>query len=168
MTQEPLLCGPAVGWRAASASEYSTDAIATFRSLSQPTAMPAPAAAIRGLRQIALSVGDIDRSTAFYRDLLGLPFLFAAGPTLAFLDIGGVRLMLSTPEGEFTPGGSTVLYLEVPDIVGAHAEFTARGVVFVDEPHLVARMPDHELWMCFLRDPDQHLLALMSEIRPAP
>jgi methylmalonyl-CoA/ethylmalonyl-CoA epimerase len=126
--------------------------------------MPASAATIQGVGQIALSVSDVERSTAFYRDLLGAPFLFATGPALAFLDLGGVRLMLSTPEGEFTPGGSTVLYLKVADIAAAHAELVGRGMVFVDEPHLVARMPDHELWMCFFRDPDQYLLALMCEI----
>ena len=121
---------------------------------------------IETLGQIALTVRDVERSVAFYRDTLGLRFLFAPAPTLAFLMIGDVRLMLSAPEGEFAPGSSTVLYLRVADIDAEHAVLASRGVRFVDAPHLVARMPDHELWMCFFRDPDEHLLALMCERRP--
>jgi methylmalonyl-CoA/ethylmalonyl-CoA epimerase len=120
-------------------------------------------ARITGLGQIALTVSDVARSVEFYRDKLGLPFLFGAGPTLAFLDLGGVRMMLSAPEAELVPGISSVLYLKVADIITAHAAFVARGVQFVDTPHLVAPMPDHDLWMCFFRDPDDHLLALMCE-----
>jgi methylmalonyl-CoA/ethylmalonyl-CoA epimerase len=125
--------------------------------------MPAPHAAVTALGQIALTVRDVERSVAFYRDRVGLRFLFAAGPSLAFLDLGGVRLMLSAPEGEFVPGLSSVLYLRVPDILAAHDEMAARGVAFIDEPHLVAPMADHDLWMCFFRDPDGHTLALMCE-----
>jgi methylmalonyl-CoA/ethylmalonyl-CoA epimerase len=115
------------------------------------------------LGQVALSVADVARSTAFYRDAVGLRFLFAAGPSLAFLELGNARLMLSAPEGEFTPGSSTVLYLRVADILAAHSAMQERGVTFVDEPHLVAPMPDHDLWMTFFRDPDGHTLALMCE-----
>jgi methylmalonyl-CoA/ethylmalonyl-CoA epimerase len=123
----------------------------------------APVSAPTALGQVALTVSDVERSTAFYRDQVGLRFLFSAGPTLAFLDLGGVRLMLSKPEGELTPGGGTVLYIKVADITAAHEEMRARGVQFVDEPHLIASMPDHDLWMTFFRDPDQYLLALMCE-----
>jgi methylmalonyl-CoA/ethylmalonyl-CoA epimerase len=123
---------------------------------------------IETLAQIALTVRDVERSVAFYRDVLGLRFLFAPAPTLAFLMIGQVRLMLSAPEGELAPGGGSVLYLRVADIDAEHASLSARGVTFIDAPHLVARMPDHELWMCFFRDPDDHLLALMCERRPTP
>jgi catechol 2,3-dioxygenase-like lactoylglutathione lyase family enzyme len=125
----------------------------------------APTSARVALGQVALTVADVGRSTTFYRDAVGLPFLFAAGTNLAFLDLGGVRLMLSTPEGDFTPGGSTVLYIKVSDIDAAFAQMKGRGVTFVDEPHLIAKMPDHELWMTFFRDPDGHTLALMTERR---
>ncbi|HEX5970548.1 MAG TPA: VOC family protein [Gemmatimonadaceae bacterium] len=118
---------------------------------------------VTGLGQVALTVSDVARSTAFYRDAVGLRFLFAAGPSLSFLDLGNARLMLSAPEAAFTPGSGTVLYLRVADIVAAHAAMLGRGVQFVDEPHLVARMPDHDLWMCFFTDPDGHTLALMCE-----
>ena len=124
---------------------------------------PTTSSTTHTLGQVALTVGDVERSTDFYRAAIGLRFLFSAGPSLAFFDIGGVRLMLSAPEGDFTPGSSTVLYLKVNDIEAEHAAMRARGVAFVDEPHFIATMPDHDLWMTFLRDPDGHTLALMSE-----
>lgn len=115
------------------------------------------------LGQVALTVRDVARSTAFFRDTVGLRFLFAPGPTLAFFDMGGVRLMLSAPEGDFTPGSSTVLYMKVPDIFASYDAMRQRGVEFIDAPHLIAPMPDHDLWMTFFRDPDGHTLALMCE-----
>jgi methylmalonyl-CoA/ethylmalonyl-CoA epimerase len=118
---------------------------------------------VTALGQVALTVSDVPRSTAFYRDSVGLRFLFAAGPSLAFLELGNARLMLSAPEGTFTPGSGTVLYLRVADILASQSAMRARGVPFVDEPHLVAPMPDHDLWMCFFRDPDGYTLALMCE-----
>ena len=107
---------------------------------------------------------DIERSTAFYRDALGLDFLFEAGP-LAFLMCGDVRLMLTTPESDEFDHPSSTLYFRVDDIHASRAELVARGVPFDDEPHLIARMPDHELWMTFFRDPDRNLHGLMAELR---
>lgn len=125
-----------------------------------------PGVALGAIGQIALTVADLDRAVAFYRDALGMRFLFAAPPQLAFFDAGGVRLMLSAPEGgAAATAGDTVLYFRVADIDEAYADLGARGVAFVDEPHLIARMPDHELWMCFFRDPDAHTIALMCERR---
>ena len=124
-------------------------------------------ASVTALGQVALTVRDVAASTTFYRDRVGLPFLFGAGPSLAFFSVGGTRLMLSAIEGELLPGSGTVLYMKVDDIVAAHAEMQARGTRFVDAPHLVASMPDHDLWMCFFRDPDQHLWGLMAEV-PKP
>ena len=115
--------------------------------------------------QIAITVADVPRSVEFYRDALGLPLLFQAPPGLAFFDCGGIRLMLSRPEGEFRPGSSSVVYFRVTDIEGTARAMKSREVPFVDEPHLIAKMPDHELWMCFFRDPDGHTLALMEEKR---
>lgn len=120
-------------------------------------------ASISGLSQVAITVSDVARSVAFYRDRVGLPFLFEAGPGLAFLAIGEVRLMLTRPEADFKPGGGTALFLRVGDIRAAHADMLSRGVPFVDEPHFIAAMPDHDLWICSFRDPDGHPLALMSE-----
>ena len=121
------------------------------------------AADLTALRQIALTVADVGRSTAFYRDALGLPFLFSAGPNLAFLDVGGVRLMLATPESGFTPGASSMLYFRVTDIDAAHARLAERGVAFPGVPHMIAAMPDHDLWLDEFRDPDGNPLALMCE-----
>jgi methylmalonyl-CoA/ethylmalonyl-CoA epimerase len=113
--------------------------------------------------QIAVNVHDVDRAAAFYRDTLGLPLLFNAGG-MAFFNCGGVRLMLSRPEKpEFDHPGS-VLYFTVPDIQAAHQKMAAGGTQFVDTPHIVARMPDHDLWMTFFHDTEQNLLALMSEV----
>jgi catechol 2,3-dioxygenase-like lactoylglutathione lyase family enzyme len=126
--------------------------------------MTAPATlGITRLGQVSINVHDVARATAFYRDKLGLPFLFAAGQ-LAFFDCNGVRLMLSPPEKpEFDHPGS-VLYLVVPEIKAAHRQMLAAGVHFEDEPHFLARMPNHDLWMTFFRDSEQNLLALMSEV----
>jgi methylmalonyl-CoA/ethylmalonyl-CoA epimerase len=127
-------------------------------------ASPIAAPLDASIGQIALTVRDVARSTAFYRDRVGLPFLFGAGPALAFFSAGPTRLMLSGAEGELLPGSGTVIYLKVADILGTHAAMQARGVTFVDTPHLVAPMPDHDLWMCFFRDPDNHLWGLMAEV----
>jgi methylmalonyl-CoA/ethylmalonyl-CoA epimerase len=115
--------------------------------------------------QIAIPVGDVDRAIAFYRDLLGMRFLFRAPPGLGFFDCGGVRLMLDGPAAA-QAGQSSVVYYKVDDLRAAFETLSTRGVVFEAEPHLVARLPDHELWMAFFRDPDGNLLALMTEVRP--
>lgn len=118
---------------------------------------------ISGLGQIAITVHNLDRATAFYRDKLGLRLLFTAGK-LAFFDCGGVRLMLDIPEKPEFDHPSSVLYFRVPDIAAAYGAMAANGVRFEDEPHVIARMPDHDLWMTFFRDSEQNLLALMSEV----
>jgi methylmalonyl-CoA/ethylmalonyl-CoA epimerase len=115
--------------------------------------------------QIALTISDLERAVRFYRDDLGLPLLFQAPPGLAFFKCGDVRLMLSTPEGDYKPGPGATIYFKVGAIDAVVTELKSRQVSFVDEPHLIARMPDHELWMCFLRDPDGNSLALMEERR---
>src|SRR5205814_4291557 len=113
--------------------------------------------------QIAINTHDTGRATAFYRDKLGLTLLFQAGK-LSFFHCGGVRLMLSPPEKPEFDHPSSILYLKVPDIIAAHRQLSDAGVHFEDEPHLVARMPDHELWMTFFHDSEQNTLALMSEV----
>ncbi len=115
------------------------------------------------LAQIAHAVSDLSRAVAFHRDVLGLRLLFEAPPGLAFFDLGGVRLMLSAAGAAGTPVAASTLYYRVPDVAAAHAALVARGVAFERGPELVARMPDHDLWMAFLRDPDGHLVGLMEE-----
>ena len=114
--------------------------------------------------QIAITTHDLPRSVAFYRDALGLEYLFEAG-SLAFFRCGDVRIMLAVPENEEVDHPSSIVYFRVADIAAARDELLGRGVPFDDEPHLIARMPDHELWMTFFRDPDRNLLGLMSEVR---
>ena len=128
-----------------------------------PTAPASSDVRLSAIRQIALTVHDLDRSVTFYRDGLGLAFLFQAPPGLAFFQCGEIRLMLSVPEKpEFDHPGS-VLYFQVADIVAAHASLVSRGVGFIDQPHIVHRAPNYELWMAFFKDPDGNPLALMCE-----
>ncbi len=114
--------------------------------------------------QIAVNVGNLERATAFYRDSLGMRLLFEV-PNLAFFDADGVRLMLTKPESPEFDHPSSVLYFNVDDLPAAYSALVGRGVTFRGEPHLVARMPDHELWMAFFDDCEGNLLALMSEVR---
>lgn len=115
--------------------------------------------------QIAVPVADIERAIAFYRDTLGMRFLFQAPPGLGFFDCAGVRLMLDAPAKAQAENYSSVIYYKVPDLQAAFETLSARGAAFEAKPHLIAKLPDHELWMAFLRDPDGNLLALMSEVR---
>ena len=114
--------------------------------------------------QIAINVHDTGRAAAFYRDQLGMKLLFTAGQ-LAFFDAGGIRLMLTPPEKPEFDHPASILYFKVPDIQQAHATLSQRGVRFEDSPHMIARMPDHELWMTFFRDSENNLLGLMCEVR---
>jgi methylmalonyl-CoA/ethylmalonyl-CoA epimerase len=120
-------------------------------------------AEITSVGQIALTVQDLARAVAFYRDVVGLKFLFETGG-MAFFDCGGTRLMLTRPE---KPGinYSSIVYYKTDDIKAAAADMQERGAKFEAPPHMIAKMPDHELWMAFLRDSEENLLGLMSEIR---
>ncbi len=109
-----------------------------------------------------MSAADAGRTLAFYRDTLGLPFLFRYGD-LVFFNCGGVRLLIEC--GEEARESTGCLYYRVDDIDLAYAELQAEGVEFDGKPHLIARMPDHELWMAFFKDPDGNQLALMQEKR---
>jgi methylmalonyl-CoA/ethylmalonyl-CoA epimerase len=119
---------------------------------------------IESIGQIALVVHDVQKAVVFYRDTLGLKLLFQAPPKLAFFDCAGVRLMLSLPEKPEFDHPSSILYFKVPDIQRAYESMTGQGVVFEEEPHLVARLETHDLWLAFFKDPDRNVLALMSEI----
>jgi methylmalonyl-CoA/ethylmalonyl-CoA epimerase len=129
--------------------------------------MPAttPVLGLGAIGQIAMNATDIPRAVRFYRDALGMRLLFEVPPKMAFFDCAGVRLMLSLPENAEYDHPGSVLYFRVDDIAQAHAALKGRGVNFADEPHLVARMPDHELWMTFFKDTEGNTLALMSERR---
>ncbi|HNR22344.1 MAG TPA: VOC family protein [Steroidobacteraceae bacterium] len=115
--------------------------------------------------QIAIPVSELDRAIVFYRDTLGMRFMFQAPSGLAFFDCGGVRLMLDVAAKSSPEIRSSLLYFSVDDIDANHELLVSRGVEFEAPPHLVAKLPDHELWMAFFRDPDRNLLALMCEKR---
>ena len=124
-----------------------------------------PGIALGDLGQIGLTVSDLEKAVAFYRDDLGMKHLFNAPPSMAFFAAGNVRLMLSRREKPDSERFGCALYFKVSDIVAARDLLASRGVTFEVEPHRLARMPDHELWMAFFRDPDRNLLALMCEKR---
>lgn len=112
--------------------------------------------------QIAFSVANADRAEAFYSDVLGLRKLFRFGG-LVFFDCAGLRLMLEQASSDAAIKAASPIYFRVADIALARRELEQRGVVFADKLHRVAPMPDHDLWMTFFRDPDEHLIALMME-----
>ena len=114
--------------------------------------------------QIAIAVKDLGKAVAFYRDILGLPFLFEAPPHLAFFDCGGVRLMLTLPDTPEYDHPASVIYFKVRNIQETAAVLKSRGVSFESEPHLIAKLPNHDLWMAFLRDCEQNLIGVMSEV----
>jgi methylmalonyl-CoA/ethylmalonyl-CoA epimerase len=125
-----------------------------------------PTTEIESIGQIMIPVHDLGRAVAFYRDALGLQFLFEV-PGMAFFNCGGVRLMLGLPESQDIDRPASIIYYKVSDIQGAYQRITARGLKFEGEPHRIARMDDHDLWMAFLRDSEENLLGLMSEVRQA-
>ena len=117
---------------------------------------------LQRIHQISIRTRDTARAVAFYRDALGLKLLFEAPPQLAFFDCGGVRLMLSPAEPEFDHQGS-VIYFAVDDIKATHAALTTAGVKFRSEPHMIAKLPDREVWLTDFLDSEGNVLALMSE-----
>ncbi len=119
---------------------------------------------IQGVGQIAIAVSDLERAMNFYKDVLDLPLLFEASPGLAFFDCGGIRLMLTTQQGPEEDHHTSVIYYRVEDIKKATSVLTSRDVTFVRKPQVTARLEDHELWMGFIRDPDENLIGIMSEV----
>ena len=120
---------------------------------------------ITDIGQIAVTVSDVGTALAFYRDVLGLEFMFQPGENLAFVAAGSIRIMLTTPQGSGEVGANSIIYFKVSDIENAHAAMLERGAVNERAPQLTAKMPDHELWIGFLRDPDGNLVGLMEERR---
>ena len=121
------------------------------------------------LKQVAVIVEDLDRAVRFYRDTLGMKFLFQAPPGLAFFDLSGVRLMLDRPSEPLPTGvGTSILYYGVDDIQAAHQTLVGRGVRFEELPHRIASLGDRDIWMGAFRDSEGNLLCLMSEVLHAP
>jgi predicted enzyme related to lactoylglutathione lyase len=116
--------------------------------------------------QISVTAHDLDRGVGFYRDKLGMKHLFTV-PKMAFFDCGGIRLMLAIPEKAEFDHPSSIIYFKVSNIQETHKALCVAGVHFETEPHLVARLDSHDLWMAFFRDSESNLLALMSEVARA-
>jgi methylmalonyl-CoA/ethylmalonyl-CoA epimerase len=130
------------------------------------TPSPSPTAqfGLSSIGQIYVRARDLERAIRFYRDTLGMPFLFQV-PKMAFFQCGTTSVMMGPPEGPAFDHPASIVYYLVPDIAAAHATLGARGVKFATEPHLVHRAPDHELWMAFFHDSEDNTLALMSRKR---
>jgi len=117
---------------------------------------------LTGVIQIAIPVRDIDRATAFYRDTLGFGLLMN-GPNMAFLDCGGVRIYLDANPGGTEPGGNSLLYFRASNIPHAHKAFQESGVTIHREPHVIASLPDRDVWLMWIRDSEQNLLGIIEE-----
>jgi methylmalonyl-CoA/ethylmalonyl-CoA epimerase len=116
--------------------------------------------------QLLIPVDDFEKRVAFYRDVLGLPFLFDAPPQMAFFDCGGVRLLVGVTPPAQKPQRGSAIYFQVPDIHAVFQYLKHNGVRFVTEPRVVNRTPKSELWLAQFTDPDANQLALMSEVAP--
>ena len=128
------------------------------------TSTPSSGIAIRQIGQIAINVHDTGRAIEFYRDVLGLKLLFTAG-RLAFFDCGGIRLMLTPPERPEFDHPASILYFQVADIQAAYASLVQHHASVESKPHLVAKMPDHDLWLAEFRDSEGNIMAFMAEVR---
>ena len=123
-----------------------------------------PSTSLTGILQVAITVKEIDRATAFYRDALGLPVLMTA-PNMAFFNCGGVRLYLASGQTSEHNGGQSFLYFRTPDIDAFLADAKAKNVSIHQEPNVIARMPDHDLWLMWIKDSEGNLLGIMEERR---
>ncbi|GAB1264063.1 hypothetical protein NBRC116493_09130 [Aurantivibrio infirmus] len=118
---------------------------------------------ITEIGQLAITVSDVPAALRFYQDILGLDFLFSPAENLAFLQCGATRVMLSTPQGSGEVGKNSIPYFKVGDLEVFYTAAVKAGANVEREPQLAAKMPDHELWIGFLKDPDGNLIGLMEE-----
>ncbi len=118
--------------------------------------------------QLMLPVTEVERAVVYYRDILGLPFLFSAPPQMAFFQCGDVRLLIGVPEAAAHRQRGGTAYFRVEDIQAVHATLSARGVAFQVAPHVVHRGPGSDLWLAEFQDPDGNQLALMADVPSAP
>jgi len=122
-------------------------------------------ARIAAVGQIARRVRDIEAARRWYGEVLGLTQLYSFGD-MAFFDCDGMRLLLCKDEA--AGAGESILYFRVPDIRIAHAALEARGIAFVNAPHMIHRHADGtEEWMAFFKDNEDRPLAIMAKVTAA-
>ena len=122
---------------------------------------------LSAIAQIFVRAKDLDRAVRFYRDTLGMSFLFQAPPQMAFFQCGVTTVLLGVPEAPELDHPASIIYYLVPDIASAHATLHERAAEFMTEPHLVHRAADYELWLAEFRDSEGNVLALMDRKRRA-
>jgi len=111
--------------------------------------------------QISVRVRDVERAVVFYRDALGLKYLFQA-PGMAFFQAGEVWLYLTSAAEPGFDHPASLLYFDVEDIGAAFDALRARGVTFRDRPHRVHRMENRELWLSFFEDGEDNVFAIRT------
>jgi len=117
-----------------------------------------------GIGQIFINAQDLERAITFYRETLGMKFLFQAPPNMAFFECGGIRLMLGVADRPELNHPASIIYYKVADIQATFNKLKSAGVTFIIEPHMVAKLPDHDLWLADFRDSENNVLALMAEV----
>ncbi|PEU16103.1 VOC family protein [Bacillus sp. AFS019443] len=119
---------------------------------------------IQKVGQIGVPVKDLNKAINFYKDKLGLSLLFHTD-SMAFFECNGLRLFLSLPEKEEFAQSSSVIYFQVKKMKETYEELLSKGIIFIDEPHIVAKMGQTETWMTFFKDTEGNTHALMSEVQ---
>lgn len=119
---------------------------------------------IQKVGQISVPVKDLNRAIDFYQGKLDLPLLFHTD-NMAFFECNGLRLLLSLPEKEEFDHPSSIIYFQVTNIKETYERLVNKEVIFIDEPHVVAKMGHTETWMVFFKDTEDNTHALMREVQ---
>jgi len=119
---------------------------------------------LTGIMQVAIPAKDIERATAFYRDTLGLRLLMNA-PNMAFLECGGVRIYLDANTQSVGAGGNSLIYFRAADIARTHSLLSERNVSIHQKPHVIAALPDCDVWLMWIRDSESNLLGIIEQRR---
>ncbi len=114
--------------------------------------------------QIAITVSNIEKSMLFYRDTIGLKYLFHDN-NVALFDLNGIRLMLGKNESDQKKPFGMIIYFMVNEINSEFEKIKNKGVKTIREPHFTAKYNDKEIWLAFFKDMDENIFALMEERR---
>lgn len=111
--------------------------------------------------QLILRVADLDRSLAFWTELVGLDLSTRTG-SHAFLDGGGTQLTLNQVNERPDDDSLTEVVFEVEDVKETYADLSARGVPFEVDLRPVTSVGARELWAAHFHDPDGHLASVVG------